>query len=112
MVAENQDLFPSRPALALKTLPIALHVPHLETKPLQQATVRGHLACGSTPARRRFMGGQTEKKWFLLIFFEGLGAKFRRARQCDGRGTPDIQAPDLEFSGVPATEIAHFRLIS
>ena len=34
MVAENQDLFPSRPALALKTLPIALHAPHLETKTL------------------------------------------------------------------------------
>ena len=32
MIAENQDLFPSRPALALRTLPIALHAPHLETK--------------------------------------------------------------------------------
>jgi hypothetical protein len=58
-------------------------------------------------------GGQNGKKMVSMrIFFEGLGAKFRRARQCDGRGTPDIQAPDLEFSGVPATEIAHFRLIS
>ena len=56
---------------------------------------------------------KTKKKMVSMrIFFEGLGAKFRRARQCDGRGTPDIQAPDLEFSGVPATEIAHFRLIS
>ena len=57
-------------------------------------------------------GGQNGKKMVSMrIFFEGLVAKFRRARQCDGRGTPDIQAPDLEFSGVPATEIAHFRLI-
>ena len=48
----------------------------------------------------------------MRIFFEGLGAKFRRARQCGGLSEPDIQAPDLEFSGVPATEIAHFRLIS
>ena len=34
MVAEDQDLLPSRPALALKTLPIALHAPHLRTKTL------------------------------------------------------------------------------
>jgi hypothetical protein len=48
----------------------------------------------------------------MRIFFEGLIGKIDGARQCDGRGTPDIQAPDLEFSGVPATEIAHFRLVS
>ena len=58
------------------------------------------------------MGRSKRKKTVSMrIFFEGLGAKFRRARQCDGRGTPDIQAPDLEFSDMPATEIAHFRLI-
>ena len=53
-----------------------------------------------------------EKKWVLWgFFFEGLVAKFRRTRQCDGLSEPDIRPPDLEFSGTPATEIAHFRLI-
>ena len=48
MVAENQDLFPSRPALALKTPPITLHAPHLRTKrnetknPLALAQSIGH----------------------------------------------------------------------
>ena len=53
-----------------------------------------------------------KKKGFYEIFFEGLIGKIDGARQCDGLSEPDIQAPDLEFSGVPATEIAHFRLIS
>ena len=48
----------------------------------------------------------------MRFFFAGLIGKIDGARQCDGLSEPDIQAPDLEFSGVPATEIAHFRLIS
>jgi len=70
------------------------------------------LAVGEGPGGGLWDGQNGKKMVSMSFFFEGLGAKFRRARQCDGRGTPDIQAPDLEFSGVPATEIAHFRLIS
>ena len=37
-------------------------------------------------------GGQNEKKTVSMrIFFEGLIGKIGGARQCDGRGTPDIR---------------------
>lgn len=55
MVAENQDLFPSRPALALKTLPIALHAPHLETKTLAAGNSQRTPGMWTTPTTRPHM---------------------------------------------------------
>ena len=55
MVAENQDLFPSRPALALKTLPIALHAPHLRTKTLAAGSSQRTPGMWTTPTTRPHM---------------------------------------------------------